>query len=64
MPESHTIQNEALAEQVKDEPIFVSSEWAELKECVYGGYNQFVFPKFLSDADVRPSGEFRIPPGR
>ena len=40
-------------------PIFVRAEWGELKECVYGGYDQFVFPKFLQDADVRPSGEFR-----
>ena len=39
--------------------IFVRTEWGELKECVYGGYSQFVFPKFLQDADVRPSGEFR-----
>ena len=39
--------------------IFVRAEWGELKECVYGGYHQFVFPKFLQDADVRPSGEFR-----
>lgn len=39
--------------------IYVRSEWGELKECVYGGNQQFVFPKFLQDADVRPSGEFR-----
>ena len=42
-----------------DQQIFVRAEWGELKECVYGGFNQFVFPKFLQDADVRPSGEFR-----
>ncbi len=41
------------------DPIFVRCEWGELKECVYGGYDQFVFPKFLQDADVRPSGDFR-----
>ncbi|PKP85112.1 MAG: hypothetical protein CVT80_04420 [Alphaproteobacteria bacterium HGW-Alphaproteobacteria-2] len=40
-------------------PINVRCEWGELKECVYGGYDQFVFPKFLQDADVRPSGDFR-----
>jgi len=40
-------------------PVFVRCEWGELKECVYGGYDQFVFPKFLQDADVRPSGDFR-----
>ena len=41
------------------EPVFVRAEWGELKECVYGGFDQYVFPKFLQDADVRPSGEFR-----
>ena len=40
-------------------PVYVRAEWGELKECVYGGYTEFVFPKFLQDADVRPSGEFR-----
>ena len=39
--------------------IFVRTEWGELKECVYGWGQQYVFPKFLQDADVRPSGEFR-----
>ncbi len=33
--------------------IFVRCEWGELEECVYGGYDQFVFPKFLQDADAR-----------
>lgn len=41
------------------QPIYVRAEWGELKECVYGGYSEFVFPKFLQDADVRPSGDFR-----
>lgn len=41
------------------DPIYVRAEWGELKECVYGGWTEFVFPKFLQDADVRPSGEFR-----
>jgi glycine amidinotransferase len=41
------------------EPVLVRAEWGELKECVYGGYSEFVFPKFLQDADVRPSGAFR-----
>ena len=41
------------------EPIHVRAEWGELRECVYGWSKQFVFPKFLQDADVRPSGEFR-----
>jgi glycine amidinotransferase len=39
--------------------IFVRAEWGELRECIYGGHKQFVFPKFLQDAEVRPSGEFR-----
>lgn len=39
--------------------VFVRAEWGELKECVYGGYDEFVFPSFLQDADVRPSGAFR-----
>jgi len=41
------------------QPVFVSAEWGALKECVYGGYTEFVFPAFLQDADVRPSGGFR-----
>ncbi|WP_436643156.1 dimethylarginine dimethylaminohydrolase family protein [Microbaculum sp. FT89] len=51
----------AAAQKVSDasDPVFVRAEWGELKECVYGGYDQFVFPKFLQDADVRPSGAFR-----
>jgi len=48
-----------IAAASKADAIFVRSEWGELKECVYGGYDQFVFPKFLQDADVRPSGDFR-----
>lgn len=44
---------------VTEPAIHVRAEWGELKECVYGGFSQFVFPKFLQDADVRPSGEFR-----
>ncbi|MCP4328197.1 MAG: hypothetical protein GY791_07160 [Alphaproteobacteria bacterium] len=39
--------------------IYVRSEWGELKECIYGWSGQFIFPKFLQDADVRPSGDFR-----
>ncbi len=41
------------------QPVFVRAEWGALKECVYGGYSEFVFPAFLQDADVRPSGGFR-----
>ena len=55
-PEGVGQPSNALADE---DPIFVRCEWGELKECVYGGYEQFVFPKFLSDADVRPTGDFR-----
>ncbi len=41
------------------EPIFVSSEWGELKECVYGWTGQFIWPKFLQDAELRPTGGVR-----
>ena len=50
---------ETSASQAVAAPVYVRCEWGELKECVYGGYDQFVFPKFLQDADVRPSGAFR-----
>lgn len=40
-------------------PIFVESEWAELKECVYGWTGQFIWPKFLQDAELRPTGGVR-----
>lgn len=39
--------------------VFVSSEWGELKECIYGAPNDLVFAKWLLDADCRPWGEFR-----
>ena len=42
-----------------NEPIFVRSEWAELKECVYGWSGQFIWPAFLQDAELRPSGGVR-----
>lgn len=40
-------------------PIFVRSEWGELKECVYGWTGQFIWPKFLQDAELRPTGGIR-----
>jgi len=43
--------------QVKD-PIYVKSEWADLKECVYGSPDAWVLPKFLADARLRAQGEF------
>jgi glycine amidinotransferase len=39
-------------------PIGVSSEWGELKECVYGWPEQFIIPKFLSDSKARAYGDF------
>jgi len=39
--------------------IFVESEWAELRECVYGWTGQFIWPKFLQDAELRPTGDVR-----
>ena len=40
-------------------PVFVSSEWGELKECVYGSTHNFLFPKWNVDASLRPVGKFR-----
>jgi len=36
--------------------VFVASEWAELRECVYGWPGQHIFGKFLQDAKVRAHG--------
>ena len=38
--------------------IYVKSEWADLKECVYGSPDAWVLPKFLADARLRAQGEF------
>jgi len=38
--------------------ICVESEWAELKECVYGSPNAWVLPIFLGDVKLRAQGEF------
>ena len=38
--------------------IRVDSEWAPLRECVYGWPGQHVFGEFLQDAELRPSGAF------
>jgi N-dimethylarginine dimethylaminohydrolase len=43
---------------VRDEPIWVESEWAPLRECVYGSPDTWVLPKFLSDSKLRAQGEF------
>jgi glycine amidinotransferase len=39
-------------------PIFVSSEWGALKECVYGSPHRWVMPKFLGDSKLRAYGDF------
>jgi len=39
--------------------VFVRAEWGELKECVYGWTGQFIWPKFLQDAELRPTGGVR-----
>lgn len=44
--------------QMPTTPIYVESEWAELKECVYGSPDTWVLPKFLGDAKLRAQGEF------
>ena len=48
-----------IQDTMEHDPIFVSSEWADLKECIYGAPHDFVFSKWLSDAACRPWGEFR-----
>lgn len=40
-------------------PVYVSSEWGELKECVYGSTHEFLLPKWNVDASLRPVGGFR-----
>jgi glycine amidinotransferase len=37
--------------------IWVESEWAELKECVYGSPDNWILPKFLGDSKLRAQGE-------
>jgi glycine amidinotransferase len=39
-------------------PINVVSEWAELKECVYGSPDHWVLPVMYNDAKLRAQGEF------
>ncbi len=41
-----------------DASIYVESEWATLKECIYGSPDSWVLPKFLSDSKLRAQGEF------
>lgn len=39
--------------------IFVGAEWGELRECIYGSTEEYVFPKWNVDASLRPVGGFR-----
>jgi N-dimethylarginine dimethylaminohydrolase len=39
-------------------PIHVESEWADLKECVYGSPDHWVLPLIYNDAKLRVQGEF------
>ncbi|MEO1194168.1 MAG: hypothetical protein AAFY02_20615 [Pseudomonadota bacterium] len=39
-------------------PIWVESEWAELRECVYGSPDNWVLPRFLADSKLRAQGPF------
>lgn len=41
-----------------DGTIGVESEWAPLRECVYGAPDAWVLPRFLSDSKLRAQGEF------
>ncbi len=43
----------------RNDKIGVESEWAQLRECIYGWAGDFVLPRFLQDAELRPSGQVR-----
>ena len=47
-----------LNEKVKLQPVYVESEWAELKECVYGSPDTWVLPVVHDDVMLRAQGEF------
>jgi N-dimethylarginine dimethylaminohydrolase len=40
------------------QPVGVTSEWGDLKECVYGWPEEFIIPKFLDDSKARAYGDF------
>lgn len=40
------------------DPVNVESEWAELKECVYGSPHNWVLPVIHADVKLRAQGEF------
>ena len=48
-----------IKEPISEEfPIYVESEWAELKECVYGSPNNWVLPVIYKDVKLRAQGKF------
>ncbi len=53
-----TVHEADMANGTDAMPIHVESEWADLKECVYGSPDAWVLPKFLGDAKLRAQGEF------
>ncbi len=40
------------------DPVYVDTEWAELKECVYGSPDNWVLPVIYDDVKLRAQGEF------
>ena len=51
------VEEPSTAQSNVSAPIWVESEWAELKECVYGSPDNWILPKFLGDAKLRAQGE-------
>ena len=47
-----------VAALTENAPIGVESEWAELKECVYGSPQNWVLPVIYEDVKLRAQGEF------
>jgi hypothetical protein len=53
-----TADQQETGQMTAAEPIWVESEWAELRECVYGSREAWVLPRFLADSKLRAQGEF------
>lgn len=43
----------------KEQQIYVKSEWADLKECIYGWPEEFIIPRYLADSKARAYGDFQ-----
>ena len=52
------MKSEVMRKDTAVESINVVSEWAELKECVYGSPDHWVLPIIYKDAKLRAQGEF------